>query len=205
MTRQTDWWAKGLLFENCNCQLVCPGHFHFTQLCTYDRCLGYWGIHFREGDFGGEPFGDLNTIIVFDMPQRMSDGNWILTTYIDERASEQQQIAIERIISGEANGPWRILAQFVKERKPSQRAKIRFDDTGREKTLTAGDFFRSTIGWLKGRDKQCEVNLVNSFNQIHDSTQTLNMGSTDYTDAPYDIHTKDTHSICSQFSWAGRT
>ncbi len=203
MKNDTGWWAKGLLFENCNCQVVCPGHFHFNQLCTYDRCLGYWGIHFREGDFDGELLGDLNVIVVFDMPQRMSDGNWILTTYIDERASERQQNAIERIISGDASGPWEILAQFVSERKPSRRAQIRFDDAGREKMLTAGNFFRSTIRWLKGRDKESEVNLINSFNQIHNSTQTLNMGSTDFTDATYDIHTKDTHSICSHFSWKG--
>lgn len=35
------WWVEGLLVENCNCQIVCPGHVHFDQLCTHDRRLGY--------------------------------------------------------------------------------------------------------------------------------------------------------------------
>jgi len=33
------WHARGLLFENCSCQLVCPGHMHFSQPCTQERCL----------------------------------------------------------------------------------------------------------------------------------------------------------------------
>ena len=52
MSGKTNWWAKGLLFENCSCQIVCPGHFHFTQDCTHDRCVGYWGIDVADGDFG---------------------------------------------------------------------------------------------------------------------------------------------------------
>ncbi len=28
----TVWRAKGLLFENSNCQLVCPGHMSFRIL-----------------------------------------------------------------------------------------------------------------------------------------------------------------------------
>ena len=45
-----SWWAKGLVFENCNCQLVCPGHIHFDQVCTHERCKGYWAIVFEDGE-----------------------------------------------------------------------------------------------------------------------------------------------------------
>ena len=47
----SSWFARGLLFENCNCQVVCPGHVHFSQECTHERCLGYWAIRFDEGRF----------------------------------------------------------------------------------------------------------------------------------------------------------
>jgi X-X-X-Leu-X-X-Gly heptad repeat protein len=197
------WWAKGLLFENCDCQVVCPGHFHFSQLCTHDRCVGYWGISFEDGDFGGVRLAGLTAIIIYDTPQHMVSGNWIITTYVDERASAEQQAAIEKIVSGEANGPWKILAQFVSERKPTRRAAIEFKDTGKVKTLTAGNFFRSAITWLKGRDREAEVQLVNSFNQIHNSTQTLNTGSTEYTDGAFSIVTKNSHALHSRFSWSG--
>jgi hypothetical protein len=203
MTNPVSWWAKGLLFENCNCQIVCPGHFHFSQLCTYERCLGYWGICFDEGDFDGVSLAGIKAIIIYDTPQHMASGDWILTTYIDEQASAAQQTAFEKIVCGEANGPWKILAQFARERKPTRRVAITFSDDGREKKLSAGDFFRSTVSWLRGRNKEQEVRLENSFNQIHDSTQVMDMGSTDYTDAPYQLHTKNTHSLHSRFSWQG--
>ena len=41
-TRAETWWARGLIFENCSCTLVCPGHVHFSQPCTHERCVGYW-------------------------------------------------------------------------------------------------------------------------------------------------------------------
>lgn len=203
MTSQTLWWAKGLLFENCNCQVVCPGHFHFTQLCTYERCLGYWGICFEEGQFGDVSLDGRKVIVVYDTPQHMASGDWILTTYLDDGASDDQQQAIARILDGEANGPWKFLTRFVKERKPIRRVAIEFSDDGKEKRLSAGDFLRSTLTWLRGANKEQEVLLTNSFNQIHNSTQILDMGSTDYTDVPYQIHTKGTHALHSRFSWQG--
>ncbi len=201
MDHQISWWAKGLLFENCNCQVVCPGHFHFSQLCTYERCLGHWGICFDEGQFGDVTLNGMKAIIIYDTPQHMVSGDWILTTYIDNGASPAQQQAIERIVSGEANGPWKVLAQFVKERKPTRRIPISFSDNGQEKKLAAGEIFRSTVSWLRGRNKEQEVRIENSFNQLHNATQVLDMGSTDYTDAPYQFHTKNTHALHSKFSW----
>jgi hypothetical protein len=201
MNHQISWWAKGLLFENCNCQIVCPGHFHFSQLCTYERCLGYWGICFDEGQFGDVILNGAKAIIIYDTPQHMVSGDWILTTYIDDGVSLAQQQAIEKIISGEANGPWKILAQFVKERKPTRRLPILFEDNGREKKLTAGEIFHSTVSWLRGRNKEQEVRIENSFNQLHNATQVLDMGSTEYTDAPYQLRTKNTHALHSKFSW----
>ena len=146
----------------------------------------------------------LNAIIIYDTPQHMASGNWILTTYIDHGASPEQQAAIERIISGEANGPWKILAQFVTERKETKLVPIVFNDEGKTKPLTAGSFFKSAISWLKGRDRESDVRLVNSYNQIHNSTQVLDTGSTEYTDAPYNLKTTNTHSLHSNFSWAGQ-
>ena len=46
------WFARGLLFENCSCQIVCPGHVHFDQLCTHERCEAWWAIRIDEGELG---------------------------------------------------------------------------------------------------------------------------------------------------------
>ena len=50
-TTRIGWWAKGLLFENCNCQVACPGHMHFSNKCTHERCIGYWALRMDEGSY----------------------------------------------------------------------------------------------------------------------------------------------------------
>jgi hypothetical protein len=39
-----QWWARGTLFENCNCHLLCRGHISWKLPCDYERCLGFWAI-----------------------------------------------------------------------------------------------------------------------------------------------------------------
>ena len=69
-----SWWAKGLVFENCNCQLVCPGHIHFDQVCTHERCKGYWAIAFEDGEVGTTRLAGRRVVIAYDTPQRMIAG-----------------------------------------------------------------------------------------------------------------------------------
>ncbi len=81
------WWAKGLLFENCCCQVVSPGHVHFDQLCTLERCNGYWAIRFDEGEFDGVRLDGLATVIAYESPQHMIQGGWTEVIIIDEAAT----------------------------------------------------------------------------------------------------------------------
>ena len=203
MSDKTDWWAKGLLFENCSCQIVCPGHFHFTQKCTHDRCVGYWGIEVEDGIFGATSLAGVKAVIVYDAPQKMADGGWVVTTYIDFSASTDQLTAMEKILSGEAGGPWKILARFVAERKPTRQDEIVFASEPKSRSTTVGRVLRSLIKPLKGRDRDKPVMIENVYNQIHASSQELGMGTTSYVDGAFRVETSDTHALQSQFSWAG--
>lgn len=203
MSDKTDWWAKGLLFENCSCQIVCPGHFNFTQKCTHDRCVGYWGIEVEDGIFGATSLAGVKAVIVYDAPQKMADGGWVVTTYIDFSASTDQLTAMEKILSGEAGGPWKILARFVAERKPTRQDKIVFTSEPKSRSTTVGRVLRSLIKPLKGRDRDKPVMIENVYNQIHAPSQELGMGTTSYDDGAFRVETSDTHALQSQFSWAG--
>ena len=87
MSQETpNWHARGLLFENCNCQLVCPGHMHFDQLCTHECCLGYWGVRIESGYWGDLPLDGMRAILVYDSPQHMISGGWTEFLLIDEGA-----------------------------------------------------------------------------------------------------------------------
>lgn len=195
------WWAKGLIFENCSCQLVCPGHISFKQKCTYDRCIGCWAIHIHKGAFQETPLDGLNIVAVFDTPQRMYDGNWTQAFYMDERADAKQREALETIYSGRAGGPWEILSGFVTKRLDTRFVPIHYEEQGREKRMWIDDFFDTSVSAIRSKDDVGEVLLINLFNQIHGTTQVLARGQTRCSDRDFQFQLNGSHSTYSHFAW----
>jgi hypothetical protein len=198
---EKKWWIKGLLFENCNCQIVCHGHVSYRQLCTHEQCIGHWAIHIEEGRLGNVTLNDLNVIILYITPQLMINGGWTETLYIDERANEAQRLAIERILTGQEGGPWVILSRFVEKRHPTRYLPIHFEDQGRKKRMWVEGIFDTTIENIRGQDRSHDVIIVNMFNQIHSSPQVIASGETWYEDGEHVLSTKGTHALYSNFSW----
>ncbi len=198
----TSWWAKGLLFENCNCQVVCPGHVHFDQDCTNERCVGYWAIRFDEGEFGPTSIAGTSAVIAYDSPRHMIDGGWIENIIIDERASSDQRAAIEAILTGQAGGPWTKLGQFVGERGPTQFVPIEIEEDAGRKSVSVKGILSATIEHLRGRDREQPVTFSNMFNQIHNPTQVIATGQTKYDDGTIVVDTNGTHSLYSNFNWS---
>jgi hypothetical protein len=196
------WWAKGLIFENCACTLVCPGHMHFSQLCTHERCKGYWALRFDTGAFGGVTLAGLRAVIVFDTPQRMIDGNWIQLLIIDEAATPEQRQALETILTGRAGGPWAKLAGFVGTQLPPEFRPIDIVDDGASKRLTIRDRLTAIVTQIRGRDKTKPVMFENAFNQIHAPAQVLALGDTEYADGTIVIRNTGSHGLFSTFDWA---
>jgi len=196
------WRAAGLIFENCTCTLVCPGHMHFSQLCTHERCKGYWALRFDEGDFAGVPLAGLRAVIAFDTPQRMIDGHWIQSLIIDEGASPEQRLALETMLTGKAGGPWAKLAGFVATQLPTEYRHIEISDEGATKRLSIADRLRAVVTQIRGRDKAKPVLFENIFNQIHAPTQVLALGDTHYDDGRISIRNAESHGLFSSFSWS---
>jgi len=195
------WHARGLLFENCNCQLVCPGHMHFNQACTHERCLGYWAIRVDEGAYGDLPLAGLKALIAFDCPQHMIEGNWTEVVIIDEAASPPQREALETILTGHAGGSWALLAKFVARRLETRFLPIEFAEDPHTKRARIPGVLDASITEIKGRDREKPVIFENIFNQIHASTQVLALGSTTYDDGVIHIETTQTHGLHSRFEW----
>jgi hypothetical protein len=199
-----QWWAKGLIVENCACTLVCPGHMHFSQLCTHERCKGYWALRFDDGAFGEVPLAGLRAVIAFDTPQRMIDGNWTQSLIIDEGASSDQRQAIETLLTGKAGGPWAKLAGFVATQLPTEFRPIEMADEGTVKRVSIADRLKAVVTQIRGRDQSKPVLFENIFNQIHASTQVVALGDTDYADGRIVIHNTASHGLFSSFDWSVR-
>ncbi len=201
MGTATSWWAKGLLFENCSCQLVCPGHMHFEQLCTHDRCIGYWAMRVDEGEFSAVRLDGVKAVVVYDCPQHMISGNWIEGLIIDEAARPEQRAAMETILAGRAGGPWEVLERFVGRWLETRFLPIEFSEDGTMKRARIPGLLDAAITHIRGRDKTKPVTFDNIYNQIHAPRQVLARGDTEYDDGVIRIHNAGSHALHSNFEW----
>jgi len=197
------WWAKGLLFENCTCQLLCPAHVSFKQQCEGEYCFGYWGIRFEQGFFGGLELQTQNAAVLYRSPPAMFEGGWIFQLYLDDRVETEQQQLVERILSGEIGGPWKIINQFVAERLETQCTSIDFSDDGRKKTFQVNGVLDSTINTVENKTTGDAVTLNHLHNVVHSPVQYLAKGSSEITGPILDWASNQKHSLYSQFTWTG--
>jgi len=196
-----SWNARGLLFENCSCQLVCPGHVHFEQLCTHERCRGYWAIRVDEGTFAGISLAGVKALVVFDTPQKMISGGWTEVIIVDSAASSEQHHAIEMILNGSVGGPWAVLARFVERRLDTRVLPIAFDADHPVKRASIPGVLQTAVTPIRGRDRSRPVRFENIFNQIHAPTQVLATGDTTYDDGVIVVANERTHGLYSNFEW----
>lgn len=196
------WWARGLLFENCNCTVVCPGHVHFEQACTFERCVGYWAMRFDAGEHGGVSLAGARAVVAYDSPQHMIDGGWTEAILIDEEGSPAQRQAVEAILSGRAGGPWAVLARFVGKRLETRYLPIRIEDEERQKRVVVDGVLDATLEAIRGRDRAAVVRFENMFNQIHAPTQVVARGSSHYDDGEIVVRNDGSHGLWSHFHWS---
>jgi hypothetical protein len=174
---------------------------HFDQLCTHQRCLGYWAVRVDEGQFGPVALAGVKAVIAFDSPRHMISGNWTEVLLIDEAGSREQREAMETMLTGRAGGPWEVLAKFVGRRLQTRYLPIEFcEEPGSKKARIPG-LLEAAITQIRGRDRAQPVLFENIFNQIHAPRQVLATGSTTYDDGVIRIHTAKTHALHSNFEW----
>lgn len=201
--KSVEWWVRGLLFENCNCRLLCRCHISYHQPADYERCIGSFAIDVAEGRYGEIDLSGTRAFLAVDAPQQMLEGDWTVALLIDERAESGQRIALEAILSGNAGGSWGVLGGFVKRHLPTRYVPIHLEADAKHKRMWAEGVFDTAQDSIRGADKANEVRLENIHNQVHGSSQVLALGSTNFETEGLVISTKSTHAISSKFSWRG--
>jgi hypothetical protein len=69
----------------------------------------------------------------------MTDGNWRLGVFIDERATDEQADKLIKVFGGQLGGPMGALAPFVGEMLGVERASIEVNDDGLRHSVRIGD------------------------------------------------------------------
>jgi hypothetical protein len=133
------WSLKGSYVETCSCDLICPCNASFDHGATYDYCRVVLAFDIKEGEIDGTDVAGLSVVAVADTPKVMTDGNWKLGMYIDERAGDEQADKLGQVFSGGLGGPMGALAPLVGEVLGVERARIELVDDGLRHSVRIGD------------------------------------------------------------------
>jgi hypothetical protein len=133
------WSLKGNYVETCSCELMCPCNLSFDHGATYDFCRVTLAFDITEGEIDGTDIGGLKVVLIADSPKVMTEGNWKLGVFIDERASDEQEEKLVGVFSGQLGGPMAGLAPLVGEMLGVQRARIDVEHDGLQHSVRVGD------------------------------------------------------------------
>src|SRR5919197_6453900 len=114
----------------CDCRLICPCPVDGTPTGPNDQCMGAAAFRIDRGnldnvDLSGTAFALLN-----HFPSNITAGNWKVGIVVDDKASDEQAQAIERIVSGQAGGPFGEFAPLIGEYTGMRRGSIELSEKG---------------------------------------------------------------------------
>lgn len=159
----TDWAIKGELFLNCSCTVFCPCVVSLGKHPpTEGYCQAWMAIAIDEGHYEGEDLGGLNVGLLVDIPGRMSEGNWKVAAYIDNRASDVAYDGLLRIFSGQAGGTTGLFTMLVSEIIGAEREEVVIQREGNRRGLFIGRKIRGEIEFIPGANPDAPVTMTNT-------------------------------------------
>jgi hypothetical protein len=134
-----SWTLKGSYAETCSCELMCPCNLSFDHGATYDYCRATLAFQIREGEIEGTDVSGCKAVFIIDTPKVMTDGNWKLGVFIDDRATDEQAEKLTNVFTGQLGGPMAALAPLVGELLGVERVPIEIVDDGLRHSVRVGD------------------------------------------------------------------
>lgn len=134
------WHLEGTYIENCNCDVVCPCPASgFSAPADYERCTVMLAWHIDSGVVDDTDVSDRSVVLVLDSPRQMSEGNWRVGMFMDERASDEQAEKLGGIFSGQMGGPIANVVPLIGENLGMEVAPIEHVDDGLRHRVQVGD------------------------------------------------------------------
>jgi hypothetical protein len=133
------WKVNGTYLETCSCEFVCPCNFSLAHGADYDRCRVVLVFNITGGEVEGIDVGGNVVAVVADTPKVMTEGNWRLGVFVDDKASDEQAEKLLEVFSGQLGGPMAALGPLIGENLGVQRAPIEVREDGLSHTVRIGD------------------------------------------------------------------
>src|SRR5512144_323821 len=162
------WSLKGSYVETCSCELMCPCNMSFDHGATYDYCRVTLVFSIAEGEIEGTDVGGLKVAAIADTPKVMTEGNWRLGMFVDERATDEQMEKLTAVMGGQKGGPMEGIVPLVGEMLGVERAPIEGVQEGLRHSVRIGDAIDFEIEDIVpfGGETGQPVRLVGVFNPV---------------------------------------
>ena len=134
-----SWNLEGSYFESCSCDVVCPCTASLALGATQDYCRVVLVFNVRNGEVEGTDVSGLTVAAVADTPKVMTDGNWRIGVFIDDKASDEQMEKLGGVFSGALGGPMEALGPLIGENLGAKRAPIEVHEDGLTHSIKVGD------------------------------------------------------------------
>jgi hypothetical protein len=145
----TDWTLEGQYFEACNCDAACP--CVFLSQPTTGECTVIIGWHINSGVFGNTDLRGLNVIRAVYTPGHMQQVPWTAALYLDARADEAQNAALEQIFTGKVGGSPSKLAAHIETDLGIRKVPIEFSANGKKRTVSIPNIVDIEIAAIVGQ------------------------------------------------------
>jgi hypothetical protein len=134
-----SWSLSGEYVETCSCELMCPCNLSLDHGATYDFCRVTLVFDIREGEIEGTDVSGLTVAAIADTPKVMTEGNWKLGVFVDDRASDDQADKLVQVFGGQLGGPMAALGPLVGEMLGVEKAPIEVRHDGLRHSVRVGD------------------------------------------------------------------
>jgi hypothetical protein len=142
--------VEGQYFEACSCEVSCP--CIWLRPATEDSCDVFFAWHITSGQKDGVDLAGLNTALAVHTPKQMTDGNWKVALYLDDRAEPGQAEALGAIFSGQAGGHLANVVPLIGEVAGVKSVPISFDASNGSRSVQVGDALTMRVEEIAGLD-----------------------------------------------------
>src|SRR5437588_4667262 len=133
-----SWNLRGSYVETCSCELMCPCNLSLDHSATYDFCRVTLVFNLREGSIEGTDIGGLKVAAIADTPKVMTEGNWRLGVFVDDKATDEQFDKLVQVFGGQLGGTRAALTPLVGEMLGVERAEIDIRNDGLRHSVRGG-------------------------------------------------------------------
>lgn len=205
----TKWRISGDHYDICSCDVICPCGPAATPPTKNGVCEAVLGFHINEGNYGTTSLVGANFLLAVTFTGVITEGNWTVGVYVDDKLSKEQKDALVTIVSGKAGGPPQAIGKFIGKLLGVKFVPITLNVEGKKHSWTAPGIFDASVEPLSGANPAQPVELSNTpYGGLLGLTTPITVARSSrnsYTDKEWKLEWDNAgqSTFMSKFTWSG--